>query len=81
MLTAGRSKGREENLLGVTRQRNHISLRDSPERKTVGGQDSLCGKYTCSSAEPKRSVLMSLRAFPYLKVQWYWKRAFFLFYW
>ena len=47
-VTGGWSKGREENLLGVTRQRNHFRLWDSPERKAVGGQDSLCGKYRCA---------------------------------
>lgn len=47
-LKRGWSEGREENPLGVTRQRNHIRLRDSPERKPVGGQDSPCGEYRCA---------------------------------
>lgn len=64
----GWREGREENLLGVTKQRNHIRLRDSLERKTVGGQNSLCGKHRLRSlAEPERPFLSPYRLFPITK--------------
>lgn len=66
---------REENLLGVTRQRNHIRLQDSLERKTVGGQDSLCGKYRHDLQLNQKTFLTSLQAFPYCQVQRHWKHA------
>lgn len=57
---------REENLLGVTRQRNHIRLQDSLERETAGGQDSLCGEHRRAPQLNQKSLSCVLPAFSLL---------------